>query len=335
MQCSRCDYIRFKSASKCVNCGFDFKSKKSTHNVSGDTEHEFTIFAVAGTQAVAASVATDTEMNFQEPLSSEELFGSQETLLEETDSALEPPEAYIQESGDFELNLSDMDNPDSEDWVVGATLTEDLAEISNFDSKDPAESSMTESNEFAVQGLGFDAAEDTEEIEPMDKETASSVQDSAMDSEPTVVDEEMAVQEMEPYASKSEITFTPENDGPELSESALRDLDPGHSLDIPADESGDISLETELDLETKNSEFDRDRESSGSGEISLDIQDNSVDLDPMLELEELDLALEIESPETENSPQGSSQTSDATFEDPNHKKDAGDDNAPLLPKENS
>ncbi len=326
MQCSKCDYIRFKSSPKCVNCGFDFKAQKSTKGVFAELGNEFTIFASVGAQAEAVSGASSTEMNFHEPLSSEEMFNTQETLLDEYDSSLEPQETYIQESGDFELDLSGMDIEDSDDWVVGATLTEDLAEISNFGSEDPAEDSTQEPNEFAVQGLGFDT---TEVIEQEDVEIAPAEQNASFD-------EEMAVQEMEPYASKSETKFILENEDPELSESSIQNIDSSKSLEAPSDDSGDISLETELELETKGSELDLDREDIQSGETSsLDLQDNSIELDPMLELEDLDLALEIESPEIENASQSSSQPSDPTLEGQGLKEDTGNDNAPLLPEDNS
>jgi hypothetical protein len=297
-----------------LNCGFDFKSQKSTKEALGESENEFTIFAAAGAQAEAVSGATSSEMNFQEPLSSEAMFDSQETLVEEQDSSLEPQETYIQESGDFELDLSGMDIEDSDDWVVGATLTEDLAEISDFNSKDTLKDPTQESNEFAVQGLGFNEAED---IEQAGVETAPPEQSSSFDSEPTVLDEEMAVQEMEPYGSKSEIKLVPEDE-------------------VPIDDSGDISLETELELETKDSELSLDQEDTKSGETSqipLDLQNNSIELEPMLELEDLDLNLEIESPEDENAPQGT-QPSDATLENQSLKEDTVDKNAPLPPKDN-
>jgi len=306
MQCSKCDYIRFKSSPKCVNCGFDFKSQKSTKEVFRESENEFTIFASVGAQAEAVSGASSTEMNFHEPLSSGEMFNSPETLLDGYDSSLEPQETYIQESGDFELDLSGMDIEDSEDWIVGATLTEDLAGISNFGSEDPAEDSTQEPNEFAVQGLGFNTAKN---IEQEDVEIAPPEQNASFD-------EEMAVQEMEPYASKSETKFILENEDPELSESSIQNIDSSQSLEAPSDDSGDISLETELELETKGSELDLDREDIKSGETSsLDLQDNSIELDPMLELEDLDLALETESLEIENAPQSASQTADATSEE--------------------
>jgi hypothetical protein len=342
MQCSRCDYIRFKSAPKCVNCGFDFKNEKSTHEVPGESENEFTIFAAAGTQAVAVSAASSPEMNFQEQLSSEELVDPhEEAPSDEYDSSLETQETFIQESGDFELDLSGMDIEDSEDWVVGATLTEDLAEISNFGGEDPSENLTQESqepNEFAVQGLGFDA---TEDIEPANTEIAPPESNSSLDSELTILDEEMAVQEMEPYASKSEIKFVPENEDPALIESSIEELveeiDPSQSLEAPSDDSGDISLETELELETIDSEFNLDQEDTKpdeTSETSLDIQDNSIELDPMLELEDLDLALEIENPETETAPQATPQTSEITLEDQDLIEGAGDDDAPLLPEDN-
>lgn len=303
MQCSKCNYIRFKSSPKCVNCGFDFKNQKSAKEVFGESENEFTIFTAVGAQAEAVSGASSSEMNFHEPLSSGEMPPSQETLLDGYDSPPEPQESYIQESGDFDLDLSGMDIEDSDDWVVSATLTEDLAEISNFDSEDPTDDSTQESNEIAVQGLGFEA---TEAIEPLGVETAPPEQNAFFDTEPAILDEEMAVQEMEPYASKSEIKFVPENDA-------------------HLDDSGDIALETELELETKDSELDRDSEDTEPAEtsqISLDLQDNPIELDPMLELEELDLALEIENPEVKNAPQSASQTTDATPEDQDLKEDA-------------
>ncbi len=321
-----------------MNCGFDFKKKKSTSEALGESESEFTIFAAAGALAAAVSDASSPEMNFHEPLSSEELVDSQEPSLDEHDSSLESQEAYIQESGDFDLDLSGMDIEDSEDWVVGATLTEDLAEISNFDSKDSLENSMQESNEFAVQGLGFNVTEDTKEVDLVDAETAPPEENASLDSELTVLDEEMAVQEMEPYASKSEIKFESESEDLELTESSIEEvveeeIDPSQSLDAPVEDSEDISLEVELKLDTEDSELDLAPEDAQSGETTesaLDSQDDSIELDPMLELEDLDLALEIDSPEVENA----SQTSEATLEDQDLIEGARDDDAPLLPEDN-
>jgi len=346
MQCSRCNYIRFKSSPKCLNCGFDFKSQKSTAGI-GESENEFTIFATVGAEAVAVSEAHDSEMELKSSPSVDDTV--QESLVDEYDSSMEPQEAYIQESGDFELDLSDMDNPDSDDWVVGATLTEDLAEISNIVPNDSSESLASGANEFSIQGLGFNTIFDNETAA---EETDSQVQNAPLDSEPVVLDEEMAVQEMEPYAPKSEIVLEPEkdkstldsspdatetaqNESPGLSESL--DTGPGQSLEVPADDSGDISLETELKLETKGSDLDLGQEEAKSGEtseFSIDLQDSSIEPGPMLELEDLDLALETESPEVIKPPQDSLQMSDATPKDQNRKEDENK-NIPPFPEDNA
>lgn len=358
MQCAKCYYIQFKFSPKCVNCGFDFNKQKFSDKVPIESGKVFTIFASSGAKTVAGTPRSD--LNFQAP-TSQEMVDADPTSTEPDDFPLELSVANFQDSRDFELDLSEMDNPDSDDWVVGATLTEDLAEISRFAPNDSPENSGRESSEFEVQGLGFDTAGDFAK-----GETEITPPEENLPSEPELngIDDERAVQEIEPYATKSEIEFemeendfpqlkdeniqnppadlyeTAQNESLELSEPSTLDSDQSQGLEweAPSDDSGEISLETELELEKNDSEFDLDRKDTETGETSesaIDLKDVSLELDPPLELEDLDLDLEIENPEIESVQKDELQIPELELEDQGLEEDAGDENKPLLPENNS
>lgn len=360
MLCSRCSYIQFKSSPKCVNCGFDFRKQKSSNEVPVESGQIFTIFASSSAKAVAVSDAARSDLDFQAP-ASQEMVDANPTDTEPFDSPLELPETNFKDSGDFELDLSEMDNSGSEDWVMGATLTEDLAEISRFASQDSTENSERGPSESEVQGLGFETVGDHGHVE-----TEGTHQEGNLVPKPelNVLDDEMAVQEIEPYAIKNETEFglkendsahlknenidnpspdptePAQNEGLELSESSTQDSDQSQGLElkVPMDDSGDISLETELELEKKDSKIDLDREDSEIGEISessIDLKDVPFELDPALELKDLDLDLEIERPEVESPQKDASQIPGLVLEDQALAEDAGDKNKTLLPEDNS
>ena len=170
MQCSRCSYIQFKSSSKCANCGCDFKKLKS--NVHAEAENTFTIFATVGAEAgaVSGNASVETAEDFQ-----------QESPVTDTDGLYDSPseeltdhnETDVENLGDFELDLSDADGPDSESWDIGATLTGDLSESTSVASENHLKDEDLEAGEFEVQGLGFDLKADptdTEETKEADPE---------------------------------------------------------------------------------------------------------------------------------------------------------------------
>ncbi|VAX28132.1 hypothetical protein MNBD_NITROSPINAE05-935 [hydrothermal vent metagenome] len=164
MQCSRCSYIQFRSSSKCANCGYDFKKLKSG-NVA-EVENTFTIFATAG--AVAGSDFNETAAAGLDEGYQEE---SATTDMEGTELYGSPSDEHENQSeddhfGDFALDLSEADNPDSEGWNIGATLTEDLSATTNADPDDFLKDADLETGEFEVQGLGFDFNADSSQTEP-------------------------------------------------------------------------------------------------------------------------------------------------------------------------
>lgn len=153
MQCSRCSYIQFKSSSKCANCGYGFKKLKS--NASAKAENTFTIFATVGAGGVASNNASGIEEDYQQESSmadndSTELYDS---LPEEP---TDQNDSNIENFGDFELDLSGSNDPNSESWDIGATLTQDHSETTGVANEDLLKDANLETGEFEVQGLGFD-----------------------------------------------------------------------------------------------------------------------------------------------------------------------------------
>ncbi|GJL79377.1 MAG: hypothetical protein NPINA01_23660 [Nitrospinaceae bacterium] len=277
-----------------------------------EPENGFTIFASAGA-ATAVAHATRPEVETDAPEAQETPDTEAETDDHQEETSLEAQEAYLTESGDFELDLSGMDNPDAEDWVVGATLTEDLAEISKFTSEMSLENIASRRSEMQVQGLGFDMIGD---MGSPDTERTQQEEAPSFDPEPTVVDEEMAIAEMEPYAPKNKAE-------PDLDERDSAQQQDESSSSSPSGSQEEISLETELKLETKNDANSQDPEKE-----KIDFQDGPIELNPEHELEDLDLDLETENLKDEDAAKDSLPGSGLTLENDDEIKLPTDEDTP-------
>lgn len=303
MQCSRCSYIQFKSSSKCGNCGHDFKKLKS--DALAEVENTFTIFATAGA-GVTADVS-DSSTATEEGFPQESSLTDGEGLSTEMESA----ELYDSPSGefqnemdgdrfaDFELDLSEADGPDSEGWNIGATLAEDLSETPSTDSEDFLKDADLETGAFEVQGLGFDL-----EATPTDPEVSDDVE---------VADE-----------------ANPESDDYFL---------PDASGQNPADDSNEITLETELPvehIEIENIEPEAEPEPSVELTVVPEVESTvqeveltapEIELNPAIEFDGLQLDLETDSPKIEPVTEEQFQSPEAALDGLELTMDSSEDEA--------
>lgn len=321
-----------------MNCGFDFKQQKS--KVLSEAENTFTIFATVGAEAgaISANAAAGIEEGLHEESSSMATEGTE--LYDPIADMADLNEPTLENSDDFELDLSEADGPDSESWDIGATLTEDLSEIASVAPEDSQNNADLGSGEFEVQGLGFDL---TGGLEQAETEVANEEDTSSAELEYNVFADETTAPEMEPYAGQNEIEFeikeddsahrdkvedTPNESSSQEASLELNDSstqDPEQSSD---DELGAISLETELALEDKESEAGQ------TPEIPVGLQDPEIELNPTLELEKLQLDLETASLELEPIQADPSSDPEAPLENPKLKTDSSEDGTnPILPDE--
>lgn len=314
--------------------------------VPSEAEIAFTIFATVGAEAgvIANDTSTGIEEDFQQEsatmaMDSTEVYDSSKDLAEDLDSS------PFDNSEDFELDLSEADGPDSENWNIGATLTEDLSEVEIIAPEEPMNDADFGTGEFEVQGLGFDLDTD---LDPT--EDANEGSDASADSEFSVFAEETAAPEMEPYAEQNEIAFElPEDDSEpqvevettapglsdqdttaqveslEMNDLSVQDPEPGSDIEM-----SEISLETELKLDDEESEAEQEFI------IPLGLNDPETDENPTLELEGLQMNLETDQMVIEPIQADSSSDSEVSEEDPQLKMDTVDDEIHLsLPDEES
>jgi hypothetical protein len=307
MQCSRCSYIQFRSSSKCANCGYDFKKLKSSS--FAEVENTFTIFATAGAGVGADFNETPTGLDegFQEESATADMEGT-----ELYDSPSDELGNQSEGNGfeDFALDLSEADNPDSEGWNIGATLTEDLSEPTNVDQESVLEDADLETGDFEVQGLGFDMNADSSQTEP-------EVSDD------DVPDNEASSEEMNDF-------FLPDES----------DAD-------SADDSDEISLETELPISDTEQETEPSYEEPVAlkvPEIELSVSEveptapevkltvseaeptaPEVELHSSFELEGPSLNLETDSPTVEPETEEQPKSPEASLDGLELKMDSSED----------
>lgn len=248
---------------------------------------------------VASAPSAGIEEDFQQESSTMGLDDAE--LYDSSTDMTDPSETSFDNSEDFELDLSDADGPDSENWDIGATLTEDLSGTANVATEEPMGNADFGTGDFEVQGLGFDLNTDNEGV--------NEESNSLLDSEYNVFADETVAPEMEPYAGQNEIAFElPEDDSePQVKDEALLP-DPSNqeetaqeiSLELDdlavqdteksADnEIDEISLETEIKLEDEGSNAEH------TTVTPVDLNDSEIDENLTLNLEEFQLDLETDS----------------------------------------
>lgn len=280
-----------------MNCGHDFKSQQSA--ITSEAENTFTIFASVGAEAVVNEASQGVEEDFHQESSTlvdgNDLYDSSADLSDQE-------EPNLQNTEDFELDLSEADNPDSEGWDIGATLTEDLSETAGAVSDD-SENNTEEFAGFEVQGLGFDLSDD---FEPLESQDANAENDGlAFETTPSGIDDnneqkDIAFDYVEDMTEGDETNIEgpiPEpSNQEETVQGAKMDL-----IDFPEQDSEDssevemseISLETELELE------DQKPETELKLELPVDLNDAFTETEQTLEVEGLQLDLETDSLEIE------------------------------------
>jgi hypothetical protein len=311
MQCSRCSYIQFKSSPKCGNCGYDFKKLKS--DALAEVESAFTIFATAGAGVTADLSGSSTAI--EEGFPQESSMADGEGLSTEMESAelFDSPSGEFQNEmdgdrfADFELDLSEADGPDSEGWNIGATLAEDLSETTSPDSEDFLEDADLETGDFEVQGLGFDI-----EATPTEPELSDDV----------------------------EVAEVANEANPESNEFFL----PNESEQNSADDSNEITLETELPVEhIEIEDIEQETEPEPSVELTVvpeaestvnevestvpeaELAAPEIELNPAIEMDELDL--ETDSPKIEPVTEEQSQSPETALDGLELTMDSSEDEA--------
>jgi len=323
-----------------MNCGFEFKKQKS--KVLSEAENNFTIFATVGAEAeaVASKTSTGMEEDFHQESSSMATDGTE--LYDPPADMADLNEPDLENSNDFELDLSGADGSDSESWDIGATLTEDLSENASATPEDSLSNADLGSSEFEVQGLGFDL---TGGLEPAETEVANEEDSFSPELELNAIADETMVPEMEPYARQNEIEFElkeddsahqdkvedtshePSSQGKSLELNDSSAQDPEQSSDAGL---GEISLETESELEDKESEAGQ------TSEIPVDFKNPEIELNPTIELENLQLDQETASTKLEPIQANPSSVPEGPLEDPKLKMDSSEgETNPILPDEES
>lgn len=309
-----------------MNCGFDFKKQSS--KVLSETEKAFTIFATVG--AEAGEVASDTVPG------NEEDFHQESSSMVADDAELYGPSADMadlnepnfENSDDFELDLSETEDLDSEGWDIGATLTGDLSEIASVAPEESLNNADLGTGKFEVQGLGFDL---TDGLEQEENKATDEEDNSSLELEYNVFADETAAPEMEPYAGQNEIEFELTEDESShqtkfedtLHEPSNREeTGPAESLEL-----GEISLETELEPESKKSDTVQ------TPEVPIDLTESEIELkDSTFELEKLQMDLETDPMVIEPIQTVPSGNPKAPLEDPKLKMDSGEDETnPFMP----
>lgn len=288
MQCLRCSYIQFKSTPKCANCGYDFKKLKSSALV--EAENVFTIFATVGAGAAFSDTSHETGFQQDSPsgdmegmdngMDASELYNSPEDALADLNTA------HVDEFGDFKLDLTETNEPDSESWNIGATLTEDLSATTNPVSEDFMKEADLETGDFEVQGLGFDFNDDLAQAD-----AAESTDAPTADEESPETNEFFLPDPVENSADDAnEISLETEATGTDLESEAEPEYDSPIGLNIP-----EIELDSTPDIEL-----------GSTPEITIEQSPEvepgpapEVESDPVPELEGLQLDLDTVSLEVE------------------------------------
>lgn len=133
MQCSQCNYIQFKSSSKCQICGFDSKNSKPKDHALEESGDVFTVFVpAAAPREEPASGTAAASSEFMESAATPEKTDAVDAEMgaaDDHDPAMELLENHPGNSEDFELDLSGMNDSDSEDWIMGATDHPDVSNV--------------------------------------------------------------------------------------------------------------------------------------------------------------------------------------------------------------
>ena len=306
MQCPSCNYIQFKASPKCQICGFDSKNRKSQSAALGESGDVFTIFTPKGATHAEPAAKPETPSNeFIEPPTPKKV----EPVDEETDDiagqdpAMELLENHLSDSGEFELDLSEMNSSDSEDWVMGATLAGDHSDAANMGSQDDVEDSSQKTVEFEYQDLGFDTIGEVE----------FKGEDHIMDENPPEI----------PVIQKKS----------KKGESKSKDSIQGVENEDLLKESEEISLETELDFGKQGGEAELNltmADISETSEATIELKDPSTDTDSFKNFDDLRLEMEKESLEGDSQQEDSFQVPDleAFFENRSSDKKEDKKNPP-------
>jgi len=304
MQCLRCSYIQFKSFSKCANCGYDFKKLKSSALV--EAENTFTIFATAGAEARAAFNDTSDETGYQPESPNSEFYDTSQNTLADLN------ESHVDEFGNFKLDLSETNGPDSESWNIGATLAEDLSETTSPVSEDFMKEADLDTGDFEVQGLGFDLNDDLGQTETEESNEAATAKEASpetndfflSDSEENSADDageisletELTSDDIEPEAEPAseapvalnvpeiELDSTPEitlEPSPELELDSTPELTLEPSPEVELDSTPEITLEPSPEVEPDPTPEIKPDPTPELDELQLDLKTDSLEIEPV------------------------------------------------------
>ncbi|KMP12652.1 hypothetical protein UR09_00670 [Candidatus Nitromaritima sp. SCGC AAA799-A02] len=263
MKCPSCEYINFKIVSKCSNCGYDYKKLKKDpprlHAREG-----FTVFAGILDPAL---VAEEPEIAV--------------AAAEESPAVDLEPAVSVEESGDFDLDLSDamdafpeadQETPQAvaQEAEPAADLMDDSALSADFD-----EVTDMDISDIEVEGLGF---------EGMDLGNAGEV---AIETEESP-EEEAVLLDLgeEPAPVAEELALSPE---PDVEEDVSLDLgeDVG-AVELNLDEGSDVEVtdDAEMNLEPEAEDMELSVDEEVSVEIPAEEEPPATEIEFSLEGEE-------------------------------------------------
>ncbi|MZH04649.1 MAG: hypothetical protein F3743_04520 [Nitrospinae bacterium] len=280
MQCPECSYISFKIEKTCGACGFKFKKDQKEPSLTG--KESFSIFN-APTVEEGQKVQEEKDNNAESV-----------SVLEAPE-----PESFIDsETGDFSLDLPEIEEDEIED---AQAASDSVKEISEYEPLEFDPNADIDLGEMEVEGLGLEPFQTVEEENTEEKQSP--------ETEPAVIEESQNTDELPSLESALEVTQSEEE--PVISTEPVleipepegeMDLSTEPVLEIPEPEGQmDLSTEPELEIPEPEGEQETPELDLGDNETKLDLSyepPSPSEPDPAVNLSDVpDLNLEIDDSE--------------------------------------
>lgn len=263
MQCPECSYISFKIEKTCGACGFKFKKDQKGPSLTG--KESFSIFN-APTVEEGQKVQEEKDNNAESV-----------SVLEAPE-----PESFIDsETGDFSLDLPEIEEDEIED---AQAASDSVKEISEYEPLEFDPNADIDLGEMEVEGLGLEPFQTVEEENTEEKQSP--------ETEPAVIEESQNTDELPSLESALEVTQSEEE--PVISTEPV--------LEIPEPEGQtDLSTEPELEIPKPEGEQEIPELDLGDNETKLDLSyepPSPSEPDPAVNLSDVpDLNLQIDDSE--------------------------------------
>lgn len=301
MNCPHCGIISFKLAKKCPNCNANLRGL-AENAMRAERRASFSIY----TPVAALADSSHAELDFEV----EDTTRPAKSDLRFTDI----PRELDQESGDFDLDLSDA----AKAYTAAVTPSPLEAPAVLADRERPLDLDFSldeTADEIEVEGLGFEPFDTTPEIVPDVEESESMID---FDLEPKTAPEIEPTLDLAPEPTlvmdETESGFDASVSEPALELEPTLDLERGPTLGLESEPA--MELEPELGFEKHEIEFKLDEEKPfGEPELSLDLEtgdekfgsgleepraesglplDLDIESEPHLEIEDAELKLEMD-----------------------------------------